>query len=160
MNVVGMHRRIRKLESSIPGGISAWTSDELCVRILELSKTAVVETFSAEEREQLEEAIADIEDDMIRLAAKQASSDYAKHLEWCRKMWRVRSKTSKYEPALTGADGGMGEYQDWDKPELMARRRALRDNLTVKEVLARPALMKQVQEQASGRRLRPRQPVT
>ena len=42
----------------------------------------------------------------------------------------------------------MGEYQDWDKPELMARRGALRDNLTVKEVLARSALMKQVEKQA------------
>ena len=44
-----------------------------------------------------------------------------------------------YEPALTGADGGMGEYQDWEKPEIMARRRALRNNPTVKEVLARSA---------------------
>ena len=87
MNVVGMHRRIRKLESSIPGGIGAWTYDELCVRILESSTTAAVETIGAEEREQWKEAIAEIEDDMIRLAAKQASSDYAKHLEWCRKMW-------------------------------------------------------------------------
>ena len=26
---------------------------------------------------------------------------------------------------------GMGEYQNWEKPDLMARRRALRANLTV-----------------------------
>ena len=40
----------------------------------------------------------------------------------------------------------MGEYQDWEKSDLMARRGALRDNLTVKEV--RSALMKQVEKQA------------
>ena len=60
--------------------------------------------------------------------------EYAQHMDYCRSLWAKRGG-NKYEPALTAGDGGMGEYQDWDKPRVMERRKALRSHPIVQELI-------------------------
>jgi len=48
-------------------------------------------------------------------------------------MWRKRTNQIDYEHCLTG--GAMGEYRDWELPNIMERRRALRTSAIVQSLL-------------------------
>jgi hypothetical protein len=136
MTVTGMARRIRKLESVLPDGLAALTWDELEIHLLEVNRViAARESLSAGEREERERHIAEIEADIIRTAEKQASPEYQAHLEYCRESWRKRTGRDDYVPALFYRNG-FGEYDAWEKPNVMARRAALRASPTVQELLA------------------------
>jgi hypothetical protein len=62
---------------------------------------------------------------IVAQASQVDSQDYARHLEWCSSLWRRRTGRDDYVPAVTGANNGQGEYNDWDTPDLMQRRAAL-----------------------------------
>jgi len=133
MTVTGMERRIRKLESVLPDGLAALTCDELEIHLLEINRViAARESLSPDEREEREKHIAEIEADIIRTAEKQASPEYQAHLEHYRESWRKRTGQDDYVPALTE----FGEHSDWEKPDVMARRSALRASPIVQELLA------------------------
>jgi hypothetical protein len=137
MTVTGMERRIRKLESVLPDGLAALTWDELEIHLLEINRViAARESLSPDEREEREKHIAEIEADIIRMAEEQASPQYQAHLEYCRESWRKRTGRDDYVPALFYRNG-FGEYDAWEKPNVMARRAALRASPIVQEVLAR-----------------------
>lgn len=65
--------------------------------------------------------------------------------EWCSRMWRKRTGKDDYEMALLYGNG-FGEYNDWEKPDLMARRRELRAKPFIQKLLSRVP-EKQDQEQ-------------
>jgi hypothetical protein len=132
-----MARRLLRLEENRPQGeLEELTWDELKVLCLEVTREILAsdESLEPEERERCERSIAEIEADLMRLARKQVSAEYAQHLDYCRSLWAKRGG-NKYEPALTAGDGGMGEYQDWDKPRVMERRKALRSHPIVQELI-------------------------
>ena len=139
MTNTALSRRLLKLEASGPQeGLAELTDDELKVLLLETyrARTPDIEPEALGERQR---HMAEIEADIIHTAQKQASPDYARHLDWCRSMWRKRTGRDDYVLALTGGNGGFGEYADWDKPRVMERRAALRSQALVQELLARSA---------------------
>jgi hypothetical protein len=77
------------------------------------------------ERAAGQRRIEEVEADIVAQAAQVASPDYARHLAWCRSLWKSRTGRDDYVPAVTGAMNGCGEYNDWDAPDLMQRRAAL-----------------------------------
>lgn len=77
--------------------------------------------------DQYDLRIDSIKADIISTATKQECPEYQQHLEWCRKAWAMRDKNTPFVPAVIGgANGGWGEYNDWDLPNIMERRAALR----------------------------------
>ena len=109
-------RRLEKLEAARCETADGLTFDELNVRLL----------LSAVEPDE-------ISNDIRETAAKQASPEYEGHREWLRQMWRKRTNRVDYEHCLTG--GSMGEYRDWELPNIMERRRALRASAIVQSLL-------------------------
>ena len=133
----GIERRIRKLEGPKGTDLEQLTDDELEIYLLEINRAIVAdESVAQDEREECERHIAEIEADIIRGAEKQASPEYQAHLEHCRENWRKRTGRDDYVPALFYRNGS-GEYDAWEKPDVMARRAALRANPIVQELLAR-----------------------
>src|SRR6185295_3341099 len=123
----GIERRIRKLEGPKGTDLEQLTDDELEIYLLEINRAIVAaESVAQDEREECERHIAEIEADIIRGAEKQASPEYQAHLEHCCESWWNRTGQDDYVPALTGSISGRGEYADWEKPDVMARRAALR----------------------------------
>lgn len=113
-------KRLERLENAHAATCyGSLTADELNVRLLEQSPD--------------EKLVSEIVADIRETAQKQTGAAYEHHLEWIRAMWRKRTGRNDYQPGLTG--GGMGEYQDWDKPNVMQRRAALRLNPRVKAIL-------------------------
>lgn len=108
------------------------TADEISVMLL-----ANMLEMKSKGADQYDLHIEAIKADIAGTAAKQKSPDYQKHLEWCRKMWAARGKDTLYVPAVTGANGGYGEYQDWDHPNVMQRRAELRESQLVQDALRR-----------------------
>ena len=112
-------KRLERLESSHPAERNLLTYDEINIRLMELADSTEAKVIRA---------------DIVSTAKKQASPDYATHREWLRAMWFKRTKRYDYEHCLTG--GGMGEYQDWDLPNVMQRRSALRKRDVVQAALS------------------------
>ena len=54
-------------------------------------------------------------------------------MEHCRDSWRNRTGRDDYVPALFYRNGS-GEYDAWEKPDVMARRAALRANPIVRDL--------------------------
>jgi hypothetical protein len=113
-----------------PGGAEALTDDELNIYLLVLNQAAAAAPDASDDERA--EAVAGAEiilADIRQMAAQQASPGYARHLDWCRSLWRKRTGRDEYQPAITGALNGMGEYDGWEKPRVMDRRAALRERL-------------------------------
>ena len=139
MNATGIERRIRKLEGKPKEGLTAMTWDELDIMILDLSRLTVQfakESGNAEGLKDASRTVAEIEADIIKSAIEQTKPSYEGHLDWCRAMWRKRTGKDDYTPALFHR-GGLGEYCNWDMPDIMARRSALRAKPIVQEILER-----------------------
>jgi hypothetical protein len=118
-----IERRLRKLEGPQGTELEQLTADELQIYLLEVSRAILAdESVAQDKREARERRIAEIEADIIKMATKQASPEYARHLEWCRARWRGRTGQNDYVPALTGSNNGFGEYSDWEKPDVMANK--------------------------------------
>jgi hypothetical protein len=102
------------------------TYDELMILRWYLARDLVADPKTPSgERAAGERQIEDVEADIVAQAAQVASADYARHLAWCRSMWKSRTGRDDYVPAVTGAMNGYGEYLDWDRPDIMQRRAAL-----------------------------------
>src|SRR5712664_1319265 len=112
-------RRLEKLEAARSETADGLTFDELNVRLLLCAATVGV--------------LDEISNDISETVAKQASPEYEGHREWLRRMWRKRTNQIDYEHCLTG--GAMGEYRDWELPNIMERRRALRTSAIVQSLL-------------------------
>ena len=137
MNATGMEKRIRKLEGKPKEGLAVMTADELDIMILELTRLCLsFEPADAETRRTFSETVAQIEADIISTAIEQATPRYEEHLDWCRAIWRKRTGKSDYVPALFYR-GGFRENTDWEMPDIMARRSALREKPIVQEILER-----------------------
>ena len=118
--------RLARLEHDAADG-GELTKDERNIEDWELARMVAEHAeMPAELREKCKRLADEIEADILAQAAQIARPGYARHLDWCRSMWRKRTGKDDYVPALTGAMNGMGEYEDWDAPNVMQRRAALR----------------------------------
>jgi hypothetical protein len=102
------------------------TYDELMILRWYMARDLVADPKTPPgERAAGQRQIEEVEADIVAQAAQVASADYARHLAWCRSMWRSRTGRDDYVPAVTGAMNGYGEYLDWDRSDIMQRRAAL-----------------------------------
>jgi hypothetical protein len=117
-----LEARLTRLEREL-GGSPDETNDELNIRLWDMARELLARPdATAEMRDQFRQVAERIEADIKAQAAQGASADYVRHLAWERAMWKSRTGRDDYVPAVTG----MGEYDDWDAPDIMARRAALR----------------------------------
>jgi hypothetical protein len=123
MAVVSIERRLAKLESKQPAGLAALMDDELAVMQLDLlQRMAAAEDASTEERAAAQVEASKIEDRIRASIARRAMPGYERHLEYCRQAWAKRRPDQDYIPALICGESGMGEYDGWDRPHVMAWR--------------------------------------
>jgi hypothetical protein len=123
-----LEARLERLEDEAAGHdeLDQLTYDELMILRWYLARDLVADPkTSPGERAARQRQIEDVEADIVAQAAQVASPDYARHLAWCRSLWKSRTGRDDYVPAVTGAMNGYGEYNDWDAPDLMQRRAAL-----------------------------------
>jgi hypothetical protein len=136
--MIKFEQRITKLEQ-VHGSNFRRTWDELQFALLDLLRDILARgdsSLSEEDRAEVTAHIARIEADIAATAAMQASQEYSAHLKWCRAMWGKKTG-NKYVMAVTGASvyGGNTEYMDWDAPNIMEKRAALRARQDVKELI-------------------------
>jgi hypothetical protein len=134
-----LEARLARLEREI--GISAdETYDELNIRLWDMVRELLARPdATAEMRDQSRQVAERIEADIKAQAAQVASADYATHLAWVRAMWKSATGKDDYVPAVTGAENGMGEYEDWEAPNVMARRAALRARPDIQRLIGAAA---------------------
>jgi hypothetical protein len=120
--------RVERLEDDNAGDddLGQLTYDELMILRWYLARDLVADPkTSPGQRAACQRQIEDVEADIVAQAAQVASPDYARHLAWCRSLWKSRTGRDDYVPAVTGAMNEYGEYHNWDAPDLMRRRAAL-----------------------------------
>jgi hypothetical protein len=139
-----LEARLARLEREI-GGSADETYDELNIRIWDMARELVARPdIPAAERDEWRQLVERIEADIVAQAAQLASPHDERHLAWVRAMWKSRTGKDDYVPAVTGAENGMGEYADWEAPNLMARRAALRARPDIQRLIAAAAARAQV----------------
>lgn len=135
----GIERRLEKLEFQA-GRRRVHTWDELNINFLEgawhlLTKygDCELDANSTALLERCRKHVLKIEDEIIREAAKRASPPDEAHkfsYQWNRDIWRKRTAGAiDYVPPLMGRDS------DWDAPNIMARRAALRSSPDIAALL-------------------------
>lgn len=127
-------KRLSKLESSFDLGdgsdFANLTDDEIEIRLYDLARRGVAhpESLDPELVEKLQKIVAEAEEQIVAVARKQASPEYARHLAWLKSMWAQRSPGVEYVCDLFNARWG---YGNWEKPNIMDRRRALRERADI-----------------------------
>ena len=135
-NVIGLERRIAKLEGGRQTTSQNLTFDELNVALLDCHRSiALAPEATAQQKTDAAASARAIESDIVAMAAKQRRPSYAVHLDYVGR--ELKARGVEYVPALTRADCGMAEYDGWDAPDLMQRRAALRARPDIAELLAR-----------------------
>jgi len=125
---LALEARLGRLEDNTSGGddLGQLTHDERTILQWQASRASAADPeTSPGERDACAQRIEKIEADIVAQAVQVESPDYARHLAWCRSMWKSRTGGDDYVPAVTGANNGYGEYLDWDRPDIMQRRAAL-----------------------------------
>jgi hypothetical protein len=109
--------------------MEALTSDEKTLLMLEIyrGRAAAVE-LTDDERAEAVCKVAQIEAEIRASAVRRSEPEYQRHLDWCRSLWAKRWD-QEYVPALVCGGNGMGEYEDWDMPEVMSRRAKLHEQM-------------------------------
>jgi hypothetical protein len=122
MAVTSIERRLAKLEARQPTGLAVLMDDELLVTQLDIwRRLAARVDLTADERAAADREAARIEAQIGASVAQRSTSEYQRHLDYCRQVWAQRSDQA-YVPALICGLNGMGEYDGWDKPHVMTSR--------------------------------------
>ena len=129
--------RVVKLEQRIKPGdpldqwVSSLTSDELRVAILDAAReVAGRDDVKREEAEKARAEALAIEQELAASTAKRQTAAYQAHILACARAWETgKEKESVRQGAYVPAIFNENEYQDWSRPNLMARRLALYDRL-------------------------------
>ena len=102
------------------------TDDELEILILDLSReiTSKPDVYTAEEVAEARARVEGIEARIVARARKQQSPEYQRHLRYLQEAWTERSPGVEYVCDLFDIQWG---YGDWEKLNVIARRRALRE---------------------------------
>lgn len=135
-NVIGLERRIAKLEGGRNTASGALTFDEINVALLDYYRSiAEAPEATAQQRATAAEAAKGIELDIAAMATKQRQPSYAGHLDYVGR--ELKARGIEYVPALTRADCGMAEYDGGLTPDVMQRRATLRARPDIAVLLAR-----------------------
>jgi hypothetical protein len=129
--VSALDRRLARLEERISPAklahrLEHLTDDELEIHILDLSReiAAKPDVGTAEEIAGARARVEGTEARIVATAQKQGAPEYQRHLGFLQEAWAERSPGVEYVCDLFDMQWG---YGDWEKPNVMARRRALRE---------------------------------
>ena len=129
--------RVVKLEQRIKPGdaldqwISSLTNDELRLAILDAAReVAGRDDVAPQEAEKARTEALAIEQELFASAAKRETAAYQAHIQECARAWEAgKGKEPVRQGAYVPAIFSDNEYQDWSRPNLMARRLAIYDRL-------------------------------
>jgi hypothetical protein len=132
---MSLQSRLDRLQGPPKSDEICMTSDEIKIRILDLSRViAADDTASAESRAFAAAQVALIEGGIKAQARDRREPSYAKHLAY------MQGNRPYYVPAICGGEDGksnsMAEYHDLFKPEIMERRAALLARPDVQALIA------------------------
>lgn len=110
------------------------TDDELRIMLLDAWRQILKasENLDSETVDPVAREVKEIEARIVAVARKQASPEYAAHLADLRKSWGQRSPGVEYVCDLFDTCRGY----DWEWPNVMERRRALRERPDIAALLA------------------------
>jgi hypothetical protein len=110
------------------------TDDELEITILDLARTMSADPTSTPEKiAEARARITLIEGRITAAARKQQSPEYKLHLAWLRRLWDEDRRGPYVCDLLDQASG----YGDWERPNVMARRQALRERADIAALIRR-----------------------
>ena len=127
-----MSRRLERVQERLApqdgsNPLTHLLNDELEILLLDTSAQILEEggpELDEERAKELRDRVSRIRGAIIATARKQASPEYQRHQEWLSATWRKRSNGSGYVCSLFDIESG---YDDWDRPDVMRRRQALRE---------------------------------
>ena len=127
--------RLKKLEAAITGQTTRFTEEEVKVASYELL-VAIAKSQRRPDLTNRAQNLADgIASEIKRQVARHNEKEFLDHLEsYVLPTWRGRNGAGGFMLPVVGS-----EYDDWDTPNLYARRLAVRRRSSVIELIGGPA---------------------